>query len=78
MTDRFSEATREQQDMSPFICSSCGHPQTIQREGLERGTSGSPDYHDRFSEAIREQSTKNAFTCESCGTLQVCDTRSLH
>jgi len=78
MTDRFTEAVKELQEKSPFICTSCGHPHAIAK--LREQLLGKVDttYHDRFSEAIREEGEKTAFKCESCGHKQVIDENVLH
>ena len=69
MTDRFTEAAKEQQDKSPFVCISCGHPKDIANIKEQAAKAGA-SLHDRFSEAVEESGEKSAFVCESCGHEQ--------
>ncbi len=70
MQDRFTEAIKEMQDRSPFVCVSCGHPDDIAGLTGTVTTGKTPAVHDRFTEAVLEETERNAFTCESCGTRQ--------
>ena len=78
MTDRFTEAEMEQQDKSPFICTSCGHPHDIAK--IREKFHGKPiaEVHDRFSDAVKESGEKSAFACEICGHEQTLPDKSLH
>ncbi len=77
MRDEFTEATKEMQDKSPFVCTSCGHPHDIVK--LREKLYGKPaEVHDRFSEAVREEGEKSAFVCESCGSKQTIEKKDLH
>ena len=69
--DSFSEAEKELQDKSPFVCVSCGHPHDIEKIRKQVSTKTDPAYHDEFSEAVEEEAETTAFKCESCGHSQV-------
>ena len=71
MSDRFSEAVKELQDKSPFVCSSCGHPHDVKKVREQVLIKTDPEYHDDFSESVEEEAEKSAFKCESCGHRQV-------
>ena len=71
MSDRFTEAVKELQDKSPFVCSSCGHPHDISKVREQVLIKTDPAYHDEFSEAVEEEAEKTAFECVSCGHRQV-------
>ena len=71
MSDRFSEAVKELQNKSPFVCSSCGHPHDITKVREQVLIKTDPAYHDDFSESVEEEAEKSAFKCESCGHRQV-------
>ncbi|MBE0598290.1 MAG: hypothetical protein IH614_13565 [Desulfuromonadales bacterium] len=70
MTDRFTEAVKELQEKSAFICVSCGHPHEIARKPETIQMQAEPGLKDRFSEAVEESAEKSAFVCESCGERQ--------
>jgi len=69
--DRFSEAEKELQEKSSFVCVSCGHPHDIEKIRKQVLTKADPAYHDEFSEAVEEEGKKTAFKCESYGHSQV-------
>ena len=71
MSDRFTEAVKELQDKSPFVCTSCGHPHDITKIREQVLIKTDPTYHDDFSEAVEKEAEKTAFKCESCGQSQV-------
>jgi len=77
MSDRFSEAVKELQDKSPFVCSSCGHPHDITKVREQVLVKTDPSYHDEFSESVKEEVEKTAFKCESCGHRQVVSKEAL-
>lgn len=70
MRDRFTDAEMELEEKSPFICSSCGHPNDIKNPHETSSVKLGKGVHDRFSEAVLEEAEKNAFICESCGHKQ--------
>lgn len=78
MSDRFTEAVKELQDKSPFVCTSCGHPHDIKRTRKHVLNKADPAYHDEFSEAVKEETEKTAFKCESCGHSQVLSKQTLN
>ena len=78
MSDRFSEAVKELQDKSPFVCSSCGHPHDITKVREQVLIKTDPGYHDDFSESVKEEAEKTAFKCESCGHRQVVSKEALN
>ena len=67
MTDHLTEAVKEMQNKSPFVCVSCGHPHDIAKV-----LSGKPieSHRDHLTEAFKESEERSAFTCESCGHKQ--------
>ena len=69
MTDHLTKPVKEQQDKSPFLCVSCGHPHDIAKIKAKAAKAAEP-VHDRFSEAVAESGEKSAFVCESCGHKQ--------
>ena len=71
MKDRFSEAMEELQEKSPFVCTSCGHPNDITKVHEQLRGETNVDFHDRFSDAVKEQGEKTAFKCDSCGHHQI-------
>ncbi len=75
--DRFSEAEKELQEKSAFVCLSC--QKTYKKHEAEKqdktccgktlkGMTGesSDSYHDQFSEAEKELQDRSAFVCISC------------
>lgn len=78
MPDRFTEAVKELQDKSPFVCTSCGHPHDIIKIREQVLIKTDPAYHDDISEAVEEEVEKTAFKCESCGHSQVVTKQALN
>ncbi|MDO3379510.1 hypothetical protein [Geoalkalibacter halelectricus] len=66
MTDRFTDAVKELQDKSSFICTTC-QPHEIPRGRETSEGKHMTGVHDRFSEAVAEEGEKSAFICERCG-----------
>ena len=76
--DQVTEASLELDSQSPFVCVSCGHPDTIK---TPRGHIRNPHddhFRDRFSEAVEELSDKSSFVCETCGHSQVVSSSTTH
>lgn len=78
MTDRFTEALKEMQDKSPFVCTNCGHLHDIAMVREQILGKVDPAYHDAFSEAVNEEGEKTAYKCDACGHDQVVGKELLH
>lgn len=78
MTDIITEVSKELQEKSAFVCTSCGHPHEIAK--VREQVLGKVDsaYHDRFSDAVAEEGEKSAFVCEGCGKKQSFLKKLLH
>jgi rubrerythrin len=77
MTDRFTDAVKEMQDKSPFVCTNCGHQHNIVNVREQVIGTIDPAYHDDFSEAVKEEGDKTAYKCDACGHHQIISKKAL-